>query len=299
MESLADIGEDDVVARITRDLIQSQNVVVGPGDDCAVIDIGNEKIYQLLKTDCIIEGVHYEANASPERVGWKAVARVVSDFAAMGGVAEHFLITVAMTKDTSVKYIESLYIGMQRCADAFGADICGGETSAIPENSAAMISVAGTGSVAKSQCVTRNGGRAGDAILVTGQLGGSIEGKHLDFTPRINEAGWLTGNYDIHAMMDLSDGVGRDLPRLAAASGCEYQISLEDLPTTPGCDYAKALGDGEDYELMFALNQTDIDDLMSDWPKNFPDLPLTKIGNLCEMGQGDELENTGWQHFNS
>src|SRR5690606_21847998 len=108
--------------------------------------------------------------------------------------------------------------------------------------------VAATGHVAREHLVTRSGGRAGDGIFVTGALGGSIRGKHLTFTPRLDASAWLVRQFLPTAMMDLSDGLAKDLPRLASASGCGYFIEPAWLPLTDGCTPAEALGDGEDYE---------------------------------------------------
>ena len=107
----------------------------------------------------------------------------------------------------------------------------------------------------KRRCVLRSGGRPGDALFVTGLLGGSLAGKHLDFTPRLAEARWLTQHFHLRAMMDLSDGLGADLPRLAAASGCGFELG--EIPCTPGCSRDSALGDGEDFELLFAAGPRD------------------------------------------
>lgn len=299
MKTLGDMGEDAVVAKLVKTLEQRADVIVGPGDDCAVVDVGKEDVYQLLKTDCLVEGVHFETEEDPARVGWKAVARVISDFAAMGGGCDHLLVTVALCADTPIDYVESLYGGMQRCAAVFGADICGGETSSVPTGSADVISVAGTGSVLKGNCVTRSGGIEGDALLVTGTLGGSLAGKHLDFTPRAKEALWLTENTALHAMMDLSDGVARDLPRMADASQCGYQINCHAIPKTLGCDVSQALGDGEDYELMIAVASGEVDDLIGAWKTTFPGTQLTHIGNLCAAGEGDCFQDNGWEHFSS
>ena len=299
MKSLADIGEDALVADLVGMLEQDASVIVGPGDDCAVIDAGEQDVYQLMKTDCLVEGIHYESGEDPVRIGWKAVARVISDFAAMGGRAEYLLVTIAMPSAARVGDIENLYKGMQRCASMFGACICGGETSSVPDGSAAVISIAGTGKVSKARLATRSGGKHGDAIMVTGTLGGSIAGKHLDFTPRAEEAKWLCGSFDIHAMMDVSDGLARDLPRLAYASQCGYEIDATYVPVTSGCDLSQALNDGEDYELLFTLTSSDVDALLEAWWGVFPETKLTKIGRLCDEGEGDDFKDGGWQHFHS
>jgi thiamine-monophosphate kinase len=250
----------------------------------------------LLKTDALVGGVHFLLDNNPEPVGWKAVARVISDFAAMGGKPERFLITVALPAETEVRWVEGLYQGIGRCLRAFGAVLAGGETSRVPQGSAPVISVAATGSVLREHLVLRSTGRPGDLLLVTGTLGGSLRGKHLDFTPRVSEAEWLVSRLALTAMMDLSDGLAKDLPRLANASGCGFQIHQESLPLTNGSTTADALNDGEDFELLIAVRPESVATLLTDWPTTFPDLPLTIIGKLVPIGEGDHLTG-GWDHF--
>lgn len=304
MKRLSDLGEDGLIERLLEQLAETANaddssdrIIVGPGDDCAVVDTGRRGKYQLLKTDAMVEGIHYLPETPAAKVGWKAVARTISDFAAMGGLPAQLLITVAMPASKSVAYMEKLYQGMQKCASMCGAVICGGETSSVPEGSAAVISVAGNGWVEKARCVTRSGGRVGDRILVTGKLGGSIRGKHLTFSPRLEEARWLTEHFRIHSMMDLSDGLGMDLSRLAAASRCGFHIEEQSLPRNRGCDIAQALGDGEDYELLFTVSAITAGKLGDRWKKRFPGLALTVIGELMPGQKGFEVEPSGWQHF--
>lgn len=295
MKRLSDVGEDVLIEQLVSGLEQSEGVLVGPGDDCAVVDVGVSGRYQLLKTDSLVEGVHYLAETPAVKVGWKAVARVISDFAAMGGYPGELLVAIAMPPDKEVSYVRDLYRGMQQCASRYGAGICGGETSAVPEGAAAVMTISGTGWVAKDQLVCRSSGQVGDAVLVTGKLGGSIQGKHLDFLPRLNEAAWLTEHFNIHAMMDLSDGLGRDLPRLAKASGCGYRIDESSLPCNVGCDVASALGDGEDFELLLTVSAQEVPDLLVAWAEKFPDLPLTVVGELIDGTA--KAADSGWQHF--
>jgi thiamine-monophosphate kinase len=299
MKQLSDIGEDALIRRLISGLDQGEDVLVGPGDDCAVVDVGLEDRYQLLKTDSLVEGVHYLAETPAVRVGWKAIARVLSDFAAMGGYPGQLLVTIAMPADKKLLYLEELYRGMEKCASRYEAVICGGETTSVPTGSAAVISVAGTGWVKKNQLVCRGGGAIGDRVLVTGQLGGSIKGKHLDFTPRLDEAKWLTANFHLQSMMDLSDGLGRDLPRLAQASGCGYIIYEDDLPRNIDCSVAQALGDGEDYELLLTVSASEVSILLVQWAERFPKLPLTVVGELTEKSAKNSSDSAtgGWEHF--
>jgi thiamine-monophosphate kinase len=294
---LSAIGEDALIERIVRLVPQDPAPGARPGDDCAVVDPGpHSATLTLLKTDALVAGVHFTPQADPRRVGWKAAARVISDFAAMGGRPGHFLVTIALPGSTEVAWVEALYGGIGDCLRAFGGCLAGGETSAVPEGSAAVISVAATGEVARGQLVTRGGGRTGDAVFVTGTLGGSIHGKHLDFTPRLDASAWLVSHFPPTAMMDLSDGLAKDMPRLAAASGCGFLIEASSLPLTAGCTPAGAAGDGEDYELLFTLPPERRGALLAAWPAAFPELPLTAIGTLAEPGTTTVLGG-GWEHF--
>ena len=275
---LADLGEDAVVAAITRNLRVGSGVRLGAGDDCAVVGGARDRWWRLLKADVVVEGVHFLASTDPIRVGWKALCRAISDVAAMGGTPEHALITVALAPATPMAWLEDLYRGLRRAANRFDVSIVGGETSRSP--GPAFINVALTGRVERKRCVLRSGGRSGDALYVTGRLGGSLGGKHLDFTPRLAEATWLAKHHLPHAMMDLSDGLASDLPRLAAASGCGFELDEASVPRTPGCTVTQALSDGEDFELLFAVAPNTAASLERAWKKRFPRVPLTRIGSL-------------------
>jgi thiamine-monophosphate kinase len=282
--SLRALGEDAVLARITRDLILAADVRVGPGDDCAVIGSPRDHWWSLLKTDVVVEGVHFDSKVDPARVGWKALARALSDIAAMGGVPGHALITVVVNKNAPVPWIDGLYRGLRRASKRFGVSIVGGELSHSP--GPAVINVALTGRVERKRCALRSGGKAGDDLFVTGRLGGSIAGKHLEFVPKLEEARWLVEHFTPSAMMDLSDGLGSDLPRLAAASGCAFQLDEAAIPRTPGCTLQQALTDGEDFELLFAMPRKLSAKLEAAWKREFPRLPLTRIGVLTAPGRG-------------
>lgn len=277
-KTLRDLGENALIAELLRGLPQGENVIAGPGDDCAVIGRPADRIWTLLKTDCVIEGVHFLPDASPQKIGWKALARAISDVAAMGGLPRHALVTVAAPPDREARWLQAIYAGIKKCATRFGAGIVGGETARSP--GPLFLSIALTGIVEKTRCVLRSGGRAGDALFVTGRLGGSIRGRHLTFTPRVEEARWLVENFRIRAMMDLSDGLAADLPRLARASRCGFETHEEKLPLNTRCTKENALADGEDYELLFALAPSDASALLNSWRKQFPKLPLTQIGAL-------------------
>ncbi len=295
MPDLSSLGEEAVVARLTALLQAGPGVLTGPGDDCAVVEGPGRGTVELLKTDCLVCGVHFLPEAAAGKVGWKAVARTLSDFAAMGGWPRHLLVTLAVPASCEMRWVEQLYRGMNKCARAYDCSIVGGETSSLPAGAPVMISVAGTGTARRSQVVLRSGGRPGDLLFVTGRLGGSQRGRHLTFKPRLVEADWLSRNFRLHAMMDLSDGLASDLPRLAAASGCGFLLERDSLPKARGVTTEEALGDGEDYELLLAVSPRSAKRLADEWRKKFPGLPLTLVGAL--VAEGEQELPGGWDHF--
>lgn len=292
MRTLDGMGEDELIGKLIQ-LVPTGKAEAGPGDDCAVVDDGGQNLI-LLKTDALVEGVHFLRSSEAKRVGWKAVARVVSDFAAMGGLPKKFLVTLALPNDMKLEWLEEFYLGMGNCFHRYGSILVGGETCRVPQNSATVISVSAMGCVERKNLVTRTGGKVGDAIWVTGKLGGSLTGKHLDFQPRLEPARWLVENFKPSAMMDLSDGIARDLPRLAKASSCGFLLDRSSIPLSEGCNLKQALEDGEDFELLFTHPDSDV--LQNEWQNMFPELPLTKIGQLLGIEDGEGLQG-GWDHF--
>jgi thiamine-monophosphate kinase len=275
---LGEVGEDRLLGQLLPHLPLGKTVVSGAGDDCAVIEILAGRNFLVLKTDCIVEGVHFLSGADPVDVGWKAMMRPLSDFAATSALPHFALITLIASKQTEVEWVRKLYRGIRRAAKQFDLSIVGGETSSSPGPIAVSVSVAGF--VERNRWMSRRGGKVGDDLFVTGQLGGAIKRKHLQFVPRIVESRWLTKNFSIHAMMDLSDGLGVDLPRLARASKVGFKIEMENLPLTPGAKVGDAISEGEDYELLFAISPRQSKRLQRAWKKKFPKLALTRIGQL-------------------
>jgi len=288
-DDVKSIGEDALVDRLCRQLSGGSQFLVGPGDDCAVLPGRLPGELLLLKTDAIVESIHFSCQAAPERVGWKAAARAVSDLAAMGGgIPRQALVTLFSSPDRAVSWLEGVYRGLQRCAARFEFEIVGGETARLPdEEPGCILSVCLLGDVAEGRCILRSGARVGDELWVTGSLGGSLEtGRHLDFVPRLEQAHALAGRGDVHALMDLSDGLAKDLPRLARASGVGFQLDREAVPVTPGFSLERALTDGEDYELLFTLP--------SQAPP--PEFDATRIGAVVARSTSDQLSG-GWDHF--
>jgi thiamine-monophosphate kinase len=293
---LRELGEDQLIASLVGGLKSRRDVIAGPGDDCAVVRIPGVKKLLLLKTDCVIEGVHFLPNEKPAAVGWKAMARALSDFAAMSGLPQFALVTLVASPERPARWMSQLYQGLRRAADRFAVAIVGGETSST--KGSAMISISALGLVEKDRWVSRAGGKPRDLLFVTGKLGGSRRAKHLNFTPRIEESRWLTDHFRLHAMMDLSDGLGADLPRLAKASKVGFAIDEAALPRNRGCSTEQAINDGEDYELLFAISPNDAEALSRQWRRKFPHLPLTRIGSFTSPASPlTHLSFRGYVHF--
>jgi thiamine-monophosphate kinase len=275
---LREIGEDRMLGRLLPGLPLAKAVVNGPGDDCAVVETPGRANFLVLKTDCVVAGVHFRPMANALNVGWKAMMRPLSDFAATSAVPQFALITLIAPKQTKIEWVEQLYRGLRRAAKRFKVSIVGGEMSSTPGPVVVSVSVAGF--VERDRCVSRRGGKVGDDLFVTGRLGGATKQKHLKFVPRIAESRWLTENFSIHAMMDLSDGLGADLPRLARASGVGFTVETDNLPLAHGTKIDDAISEGEDYELLFAVSRRDRNRLERKWRTKFRKLPLTRIGRL-------------------
>jgi thiamine-monophosphate kinase len=291
---LRQLGEDRLLAQLLPKLPGNGSVVVGAGDDCAVVESPGESKLHLLKTDCVVEGIHFTTKSPPASVGWKAMARPLSDFAAMSGVPQFALVTVIVPSERTLDWMKQVYRGLDKAARAFDVAIVGGETSNI--KGPAVISVSLAGFVEKHRWVGRSGGKAKDELFVTGRLGGSLRGRHLKFRPRIEESRWLTEHFSIHAMMDLSDGLGADLPRLARASGVGFEVDEEALPRHRGCTVRQAIGDGEDYELLFAVPPKSSAELQRRWRKRWP-LELTRVGRLTKATSSPANWPAGYAHF--
>ncbi|HXI82831.1 MAG TPA: thiamine-phosphate kinase [Verrucomicrobiae bacterium] len=284
------------------------SVVVGIGDDCAVLRGGHSDKYLLYTCDPVVEGVHYQRTDPPCRVGWKAMARNLSDIAAMGGVPVWAVVSIGLRRNMRAHWVKELYAGLQAAARKFGCQIVGGDTTHVKHEQ--FVVVALIGEVERSRMTPRSGAKVGDSIFVTGALGGSRRGKHLTFTPRINEARWLVGNFPVHAMIDLSDGLSSDLQRLVEASrpGIGFEIHAAEIPIARAArgSLAAALHDGEDFELLFTIDPRQVTTLRQKWPRKF-DLELMEIGRVVRSrqpvtliamdGSRRPLKSVGYDHF--
>lgn len=290
--------ENELVALLTGGLPQSPRTLTGPGDDCAIVRIPGSPLLQLLKADAMVEGIHFTMAMPAAAVGRKALARAVSDIASMGGRPNEALITVVLRPDVPLSWIRGVYAGLKKAARLWGVGLAGGETSSAPAGAPVVFSVALTGEVREDRVIRRSGARPGDVIAVTGKLGDSFaSGWHLNFAPRLAEAQWLAEHYPPHAMMDLSDGLAKDLPRLAAMGKAGWQLEVEKIPRRAGATLPQALGDGEDYELMAVFPAAIWPELQQRWHRQFPRLGLTKIGVIAQPSVREPGLSGGWDHF--
>jgi thiamine-monophosphate kinase len=293
---LRQLGEDRLLARLLPSLPVRPGAVAAAGDDCAVLELSRGENLLVLKTDSVVEKIHFSSGTDPVLVGWKAMMRPLSDFAAVSGVPQFALVTLIVPRQTASGWVKKLYRGLRRAASRFDVSIVGGETSATLGPIAISVSVSGF--VERNRWVPRGGGKMGDDLFVTGRLGAAIQGKHLRFIPRIQESRWLTKNFPVHAMIDLSDGLGVDLPRLARASKVGFKIDMADLPLNRCAKIENAISDGEDYELLFAIAPRHCARLQKSWRKKFPTLLLTRIGRLSRRPKIEDRKlKGGYVHF--
>ncbi|MCS7090856.1 MAG: thiamine-phosphate kinase [Verrucomicrobiota bacterium] len=309
------MDEFTLIRQWTRDLPTRPEVLVPAGDDCAVLRVHGADHDWLFKTDAVVEGVHFTPEAAPERIGHKALARCLSDLAAMGGLPLAAVITIGLPQVDEAARVQKIYAGITELARRYQMAIVGGETTRSPGG--LFLSVAVWGWVERGRAILRSGARPGDAIFVTGELGGSAAGKHLDFEPRIREARWLMQHFDIHAMIDLSDGLAGDLRHILQASNVGAELLKRAIPVSRAAKQAAlrassakpplvaALTDGEDFELLFTVSSRDAVTLLDAWKQAFPDVRLTCIGKILaepvltlrDRNGVEPLTLHGFQHF--
>ncbi len=312
------MNELELIARLTKSLPTNPSVVTGAGDDCAVLDMGVPDKLILFKTDAVVAGIHFTQDTPPEKIGRKALARCLSDIAAMAGTPVAALVTIGLPEKFEPEFVAQIYDGLNALAEKTGVAIVGGETTTNPGR--IFISIALLGTVGRGKQILRSGAKPGDAIFVTGELGGSLAGKHLEFEPRLAEARWLAEHFSVHAMIDLSDGLAGDLPHILKASGVGAELLKSAIPVSraaklggarlptsrlagtlapPKTPLAAALTDGEDFELLFTIASRDAVKLLDARKKKFPKLKLSCIGKIV-AGDGVILrDKTGAQKLNA
>ena len=309
------MNEFELIERLTRSLPSNNSVVIGAGDDCAVLDFGISDRLLLFKTDAVVEGIHFTPDTAPEKIGHKALARCLSDIAAMAGTPVAALITLALPQDFAADFAVAIYDGINTLARRHGVAIVGGETTSNPGG--ILISVSLLGWAPRGKAVLRSGAEVGDAIFVTGELGGSLAAKHLEFEPRLAEGRWLAQHYSMHAMIDISDGLAGDLRHILKASRVGAELFSSAIPISRAARLAAkgrasakpallaALTDGEDFELLFTVGSRDAVRLLDAWKEQFPKLQLSCIGKIT-AGEGITIKDkhgarpltaNGYMHF--
>lgn len=285
---------------------------LAPGDDAALVALGSRREC-LVTVDMINDQVDFDLSQDdPRRIGRKALAVNLSDLAAMAGRPLAAVIALALPREGALPLAKELYLGLLPLAEQYGVAIAGGDTNCW--NGPLAIGVTLLGEAAARGPLVRSGARPGDWLLATGAFGGSILGRHFDFEPRVREALLLHERYDLHAGMDVSDGLSLDASRLAEASGCGVVLRLEDVPISVAAEQLAAqlgdgtnalqhaLSDGEDFELLLALAPDEARRLLGDQPL---DAPLTAIGEfiaepglwaLDASGKREPLPPRGWVH---
>lgn len=252
--NISDLGEFRLIEKIRKHAPMTSSVVKGIGDDTAVLRHTKDK-YLLFTTDMLVEGTHFKRRMGAAGIGHKALACSISDIAAMGGVPTHAVVSLGVGPKMPVRFVEDIYKGMAALAKHFGVSIAGGDTV---KSAKVIINVALLGEVEKKCLVTRGNAKTGDWIFVTGTLGRSLaRDKHLNFTPRLKEARFLVKNFKPSAMMDISDGLAGDLNHILKASRVGARLWDNAVPLTKGATLAQALTDGEDFELLFTLKESD------------------------------------------
>jgi thiamine-monophosphate kinase len=334
-ETITDIGEFGLIERIKKIAGRpNAGVVLGIGDDAAVIDVGTNR-YLLVTTDILTEKIHFNLDYfSYYQLGWRSMAANLSDIAAMAGSPENAFVSVAIPKTTEITSIEELYRGMKDLADLYQVTIIGGDTTSSTSDLFLCITI--TGSVEKTHVTARSGAKINDTIYVTGSLGGSCAGmkllnqikspepaensalkkKHLNPQPRIEEAQYLRQNISLHAMIDVSDGLASEINHICSSSAVGATILENTIPLADGTkEVAAALGEkplsyalngGEDYELIFTAGGEEVKAIKPEFEKKFG-IPLTKIGYIVEAEKGVSLtlkngkeaglKPTSWDHF--
>jgi thiamine-monophosphate kinase len=263
-DSLRALGENGLLEILTRHWkYDASRILTGVGDDCAVLRGEEKNHFLLLKTDAVVEAVHFTAKTPPALIGRKAVARALSDLAAMGAVPVAAVVTLGFPAGESVRRLRAIYRGMERIAEKTGLNLVGGETTRAKQ---LFLNIALLGECRGYRPVLRSGAKEGDLVFVTGRLGSTQARRHLTFEPRLEEGQWLARHGIATSLMDLSDGLGADLPRLAKASRLDYDLDVSAIPRARGATMEEAFNDGEDYELLFTVRPSHAKTLKKKWP---------------------------------
>ncbi len=305
------MNEFDFIEYLKKKMPRSGQVCVGIGDDAAVLNATPGK-QLVVSTDVVVDGVDFKIKKgvrhhfpkkvpdpflSPEKIGRKVLAINLSDLAAMGAKPVAFVITVGKPKSLSTAWLKRFYDGLLKLAKEYDVPCVGGDFSSSKEF---FASVTIFGEASPDQVVKRSGAKLGDWIAVTGTLGGSLMRHHHDFTPRIREGMFLANRRWAHAMIDISDGLVQDLSHILKASKVGAVLDLDKIPVSRDAEKmslgneekarARALSDGEDFELLFTASPRNKVTLDKEWKKKFPRVPLSWIGRI-----GGKVSQISWR----
>jgi len=304
--------ESAFIAWLREHLPSHPQLHLGPGDDAAVLRLAADRDI-VLTTDLLTDGVDFRLHAcQPWQIGRKAVAVNLSDLAAMACQPVAVVVSLALPHAGAAELARALYHGILDIALKYDVAIAGGDTNTW--DGPLVVSVAALGQLTARGPLRRDQARPGDHILVTGHFGGSLLGKHFSFEPRVHAALLLHQQFELHAGMDVSDGLSLDLSRLATASGCGAAIALEAVPIDPAARelaaratdgrtaLEHALSDGEDFELILAAPPAEAERMLDQQPL---EVPITRIGQMIDRpglwqlaadGSLEPLAPCGFEH---
>lgn len=284
------------------------SVLIPPGDDMAAVAFGSETL--LIAVDQVVGGRHFVASTPPTSIGRKAVVRNVSDVAAMAARPVATVVAAALPADYGRERSEALFEGLRSTAERYGCPLVGGDITIHADPAAPLVcsvTIVARPAWPGARVVSRRGARVGDGVYVTGALGGSFEpdggGRHLAAEPRVEEAIGLLKHLGerLHAMIDVSDGVGRDAAHLVERDrDLAIEIDADRVPCAEGLGWRRALSDGEDYELLFVAEGA--------VPERVGAVAVTRIGAVRVRGVGEaavlvregeslhDASRWGWEH---
>lgn len=299
--------ENQIISYIRQHQPKDPSVVLGIGDDAAVLRSLKGNVEWVVASDVVIEGTHFKRSQGlPSEWGKKSINVNLSDFAAMGAIPRYAVLGLGFPENIEWRIVKKILDGIQNACHCHKVVIIGGDTV---RSEQIVISVTMIGEVSRQKAITRSGARPGDILFLTGPLGNSYKTKHhLNFIPKIAESTYLRQNYKVHAMIDVSDGLVKDLSTMMGDSQLGATVRLSAVPFRKGALLENVLYDGEDFELLFALSPSDAVKLLSrkrDKKDSFEFYPIGMTNAKSKkidwlMGEKKiRVKNPKDHHFNS